>query len=372
MDTILKWGNPLHKSCPLFLLGFGVITIYVPGVFGAAITTGWLYLFIVIPILFLYCDIKLGFGFLFICYAILSLLWTETFNIGLYHLSQVLLLGCIFCVGQNIKDLKPVFKGLALGLGVSAIIGVCQKFGYKYIYTLNEGIAGLFINPNIFSEISVILLISLLILKLWWWIPVTLPGLILTQSRAAFIALIVGLIIWAWKLNKYLAIILFLSLSIIGIAFYWTRFDISSINERLSLWSDTIKGFNLFGNGVGSFEIVYPLYATNINTEVARPQYAHNDILNLVFEFGIGSILLLMVIFNVFKNKSSELIILYSIFTISLFTYPLHVPTTAFITFLVAGYITSNFNTDGSIWDNRGSILPSRIKRKRLSKVRSS
>ena len=32
MGTVLNWGNPLHKPYPLFLLGFGVITAYIPGI----------------------------------------------------------------------------------------------------------------------------------------------------------------------------------------------------------------------------------------------------------------------------------------------------------------------------------------------------
>ena len=50
----------IHKPYPLFLLGLGVTTAYIPGILGASIATGWLFLLIVVPILLLYCDFDFG------------------------------------------------------------------------------------------------------------------------------------------------------------------------------------------------------------------------------------------------------------------------------------------------------------------------
>ena len=367
MGTVLNWGNPLHKPYPLFLLGFGVITAYIPGILGASISTGWLFLFIVVPFLFLYCDVKLGLGFAFICYAIISLAWTEILNIAWFYLLQLIVLGCVFCIGKNVKDITSIFKGLALGLGVSASIAIAQKLNIETgVYTLNKSVAGLFINPNIYSEISAILLVILLVLKLWWWVPVTIPGLLLVHSRAAYIALGIGLFIWGWQKNRYLALGLLFLTGLVGLYFFGDRFNFTSIQERFDLWADTIQGFKIFGNGVGSFETMFPYYATHINTEIGRPRYAHNDLLNIIFEFGIGSILFLMVLINVFRTKKTELIILLTIIIVSLFTYPMHIPTTAFIAFLVAGYVTSNNATNGNIWFNWGSNLFTGFKRKKF------
>lgn len=367
--------NPLHKSYPLFLLGLGVTTAYIPGILGASISTGWLFLLIVAPFLFYYCELNLGFGFAFFCYATISLLWTENLNIAWFHLLQLLVLGIVFCIGQNIKDvgLKAIFKGLALGLGVSSVLAIAQFLGLNFgIYTLSNSIAGLFINPNIYSEVSAIILVSLVVLKLWWWIPVTFPGLILVHSRTAILALGVGLFFWAWKVNKYLALGLAGMVAILGLYFYWDHFNLYSIQERLNLWADTIQGFKFFGNGVGSYEALFPLYATHIDTELARPRYAHNDLLQAVFEFGVGSILLLMVLFNVFRTKKPELVILLTVFIVSLFTYPTYIPVPAFIAFLVAGFVVGNNGANGGIRTNRGSNLFAGIKGKQCFKARSS
>lgn len=189
------------------------------------------------------------------------------------------------------------------------------------------------------------MLIALVVLKLWWWIPVTIPGLVLVHSRAAFVALACGLLVWAWRRSKQYTLVIIALLLMIASIKYSNGFKLTSISERFDLWLDTIYGFKLFGNGVGSYETLFPLYAEHINTEVARPRYAHNDLLNLIFEFGVGSILLMMVLFNVFKSGREENIIIYAILIISLFTYPLHVPATAFIAFLVAGYVVGNYDT---------------------------
>ena len=362
--------NPLHKPFPLFLLGFGVTIAYIPGIVGAAISTGWLFLFISCPILFLWCDFKLGWGFAFICYAALSLLWTETFTLSIFNFLQYSILGIIFIIGQNIKDLKPIFKGIALGVGLSSIAAIFQYFGYHEIATLNNSSAGLFINPNIYSELSALLLIGLLVLNLWYWIPVTLTGLILVHSRTALLALAVGLFLWGWRLNKYLALGLSILILALGIIFYWDHFSFTSISERFNIWKDTIAGFDLFGNGVGSYEIVFPKYATHINTELGRPRYAHNDLLNIIYEFGLGCIFLILMFKNI--KLKNEIVILFTAFAISMFNYAMHIPATAFITFLVAGYLSDNFHTVFDIRNSSGSNLFKRFNTKKLNKIRSS
>ncbi len=344
--------NILHKPYPLFLLGLGVITAYIPGIFGAAISTGWLFLLIVAPLLLFYCDIKLSWGFVFLCYATLSLAWTKTLNIAWFYLLQLVVLSLVFCIGQSIKinQLKTIFKGLSFGLGLASLVAIAQYFKIDTgVYSLTNSIASIFINPNIYSELSAVLLVSLVVLRLFWWIPVTLPGLILVHSRASLLALGIGLFVWGWQRNKYLALGLLAAVGLASTYFYYDHFSLASIRERLDIWQDTIQGFKLFGNGVGSYEVMFPDYATHINTELARPKFAHNDLLQFFFEYGIGSFFLLMVLFNVFKSKLPETIILYTIGVVSLFTYPLHIPAPAFIAFLVAGYISGNSNTNGTV-----------------------
>lgn len=351
----------LQKPSLSFLLGLGITTVYIPGIIGASIPTGWFFLFIVAALVSWFCKFETGLGFIFICFAALSLLWTESVNIGFFFLLKLIALGVTVCLGMQLRDLRPLFKGLAVGLGVSDIIALFQFYGYKGIFVANGVTAGLFVNPNIFCEVSVIILIALMVMRLYWWIPVTLPGIVLVHSRGALLALVACSLIFLWKRDKfYFTVLLLLS---ICVALAYDVNNILSVQERLNLWADTIRGFSLFGNGVGSFEILYPLYAINIDTTIARPRYAHNDLLQFIFEYGIAVILLVPLIWKALTSDNEYKIILYAVGIISLFTYPFNVPVPAFIGCILAGYLIG-YDTNRNIGDSGRPILSKSSKRK--------
>ncbi len=352
-----------------FLLGFLVAVAYIPGVIGAAISTNWLLLMFVMPLLICFCKIEIKFahviGLLFLIYAALSLAWTQNFNIGFFIWLQVVVLGLVFCFGSCLDDVRPIFKGLALGLGVSSVVGIAQWYGWTKVYSVSNSVAGLFVNQNVLCEFSAIMLLSLIVLKLWWWIPITIPGVILVHSRAALLALICGMIIWLWGKSKLAVYYLVLGSLFVGFLYYINYdFNISSIDERFALWKDTIRGFVIFGQGIGSYEILYPAFAVNVDTVLARPKYAHNDFLQYVFEFGIGTALLIPFVWSILKIKRDERIILYGIGIISLFSFPFHLPVSAFIGCLVAGYVTRFDAANERIGINSRSILSNGVEAK--------
>lgn len=335
----------IKNSTFQFLFGLLVAVAFVPGWIGASISTNWLVLFLVLPIVICYYSIPATpshlFGILFLAYATCSLLWSVVFNISFFFLLQLIALGLAFCYGSAIKDLRPLVKGMAFGLGVSSAIALAQLFGFKAIYTLDDRIAGLFVNQNILCEASAIFFIALVIYKLYWWLPVTLPGLIVVHSRAAILSLSICALIWLWARSRTAVYILVPVLFLIGVAYSTSAsFSFDSVQERISLYKDTINGFVPFGNGVGSFETLFPYYATNIQTWAGRPNYAHNDMLQLIFEFGIGTVFLVILIWNILNVDREERIILYGFGIISLFSFPLHIPMLAFLICLVAGNLT--------------------------------
>lgn len=341
-----------------FLLGFLIITIYIPGILGASIPTGWFALIII------------GGFFIdsispFLIYATLSLAWTQNLNIAVFFLFQFIALYGIYCLGKGLCSLTVIFKGFTIGLFVSNLVAL---FFQSYIFSIGNAKAGLFVNPNIFSEVSAVILIALIVLELWWWMPLTLPGLILVHSRAALLSLFICSFIWLWKRDKFYSVI---ELLVVGLLVLLTfdHMKFTSIQERFDLWADTIRGFKIFGNGIGSFEILYPLNAINIDTSLARPRYAHNDLLQLIFEYGMGVVLLIPVIYSVLRSTDEKKLILYVIVIISLFTYPFHVPVIAFMGCLVAGYINRNNDTVWNCWNSSRSNLFKRITRKRFKEI---
>lgn len=352
----------LEKPCPQFLIGFILITCYVPSIIGSSIPTGWLFLIIVSPICLFTITIRVTFlnwlGALFIFYCFISLLWTPNLYISIFYLIKIVSLACVFCIGSGLKDIRYFIIGLAVGLLPSDILAFIKYFNETdYVFALKDGFAGLFVNPNIYCEVSVSILLALIAFKLWIYIPFTLPGLVLVHSRGAILGLICGFLIYLFKKNRTSFYVFSVIIFTIGTLYYIDRLQISSINERFELWADTFRGLKVFGNGIGTFEILYPYYAVYLDTSIARPRYAHNDLLNILFETGIGIIPFLIMLFYIYKVKTDETIILIGIGIMSLFSFPLNISVTAFIWFLVAGYVSRNINT---IWDNgnsRGSYL---------------
>lgn len=346
----------IEKPCPQFLIGFLLLNIYLPGIIGASIPTGWLFLLIILPLFLFQINIDVKFshilGFLFLLYAALSFVWTANLNIALMFFLQFVALSLVFCIGSSIKNIKWFLVGLGIGLLPSDIIATIQYFyHYPVVFTLPLHTAGLFINQNMFCEASAVLFVTLLIFEFWWILPLTLPGLIYVHSRAAIIGVIVGTELYLFKKNK-LYFYIFNGFLMLCFLVTFRNFTFSSVIERFNIWLDVLNGFNIFGNGVGSFEITYPFYATHIDTALARPKFAHNDLLQLMYEYGIGFVFFAIFVFSILKVRKNENIILVSILTISLFSFPLHIPVIAFIWFLVAGFVSRDMP---SIWNIRDS-----------------
>jgi hypothetical protein len=348
-----------QKSSLQFIFALLVTVAYIPGFIGAAIPTNWFVLIIACPIIFYFTKTKVNpLVLVFISFVTISLIWTLNFNIAIFFYIQIIALFMVFSIGENLLDIRPIFKGIAFGLGISGVIAILQFFDIKSVITLYSNVTGLFVNPNIYSEISVIVLLALIVLKLWFWIPLVLPGIVLVHSRTALAALGIGLFIILFRKNRLYACISFLFIAAISAYLYKHSFNLLSIQERLNLYKDTISGITLFGHGVGSFEILYPYYATHIDTALARPRFPHNDWLQLMFEFGVFSLPIFVFSANLLRKRNECTTILWAIGFISLFNFPFHVPVSAFIGCLVAGFVNSS---DGSIWDNwnnsRSSIL---------------
>lgn len=353
-------------SYPLILFGFLLSVVYIPGIVGASISTGWLFLFILMPVIICFYKIPIKpshvIGSLFLIYASISLFWTYSLNIGFFYLLQLIALSLCFCLGSALFDIKPIIKGLSIGLLISVIVAFAQYFNWHDVFSVNNNPAGLFVNTNVFCEICAIILICLLVFKLYWWIAIPIPGLLLVHSRAAILGTMVGLIAISWSKSKFYTFLFLFVGIILGSVYYIDHSNLPSINQRFALWVDTFNGLKLFGNGVGSFESMYPFYSLNTETWLERPKYAHNDLLQIVFEYGIGSLFLIWFVLNILKIKCEKRIILYAIGTISLFSFPFHIPVSAFIGCLVAGFISRHDAADGDFRNNWGSILFKRNK----------
>ena len=335
------------------------MTAFSPNIVGAVVPTSWSIMLLASPIL-LKDKIELTeihiIGLIFLIYASLSWLW---YPHGTLDLLRLFALASVFIWGYTLKNLKNVVIGLSVGLSVSAIIAIFQYFGYSVVFQATPKPSGLFVNQNVFSEITGMILLLLVIYKMWWFLPTTVPGL-LVSSRATVIGLGFTFVIWVWSKSKSFAILIILMALLAFILITdFEHFD--SVYERFDIWQDTISGFTLFGHGVGSFIYDYPTYAIHHDIMTTRPFEAHNDILQLIFEFGIGAIPLILMVGILLKTNDIHKYPLIFFVIVGQLGFPLHMPVTAFMAAIVAGYLAKYSMGYSHIIDSFRSILPRRF-----------
>ena len=106
----------------------------------------------------------------------------------------------------------------------------------------------------------------------------------------------------------------------------------------MSIWRDTIRGMQWFGNGLGQYYITFPHYSILLDTLLARPEHVHNDYLEIVYEFGLGSVFVLVFGWSISRSSLPAERAMAMAFAVEAFlAFPLYMPTTAAVFALVAG-----------------------------------
>src|SRR6202035_5032074 len=126
------YSNGIVSKLCLAVFGFLLTTIYIPGINGASVNTGFLLLMLLLPVIMFFCKIEITaphvYGFLFLVYCAISLAWTTSLNIGFLSFLYLVTLGMIFCLGSAIEDVRPVLIGLSLGLILSDFVAFLQAY----------------------------------------------------------------------------------------------------------------------------------------------------------------------------------------------------------------------------------------------------
>jgi O-antigen ligase len=267
---------------------------------------------------------------------------------------QIAVISGSFLLGHATTNISMVYRGLGMGLWVSSAICIAQALGYQPVVTVGGGNPpGLFVNPNILGEISAVVLVALLFSQAWVIAIGVVPSLLLSQSRASFLAVAVCGAVWlcmtlwhrwgrGWQSKlTFLGLFVFLAASTLALPFLigLTKWQSGSLTQRIEIWLDAINGLTWLGNGLGSFYSTYPAHATHLDITWIQPVHAHNDFLEVLFELGLpGLVLLLAFLAAIFwKSQQRERYILAAICVCALFGFPLHSPATAFTFGIVAG-----------------------------------
>lgn len=326
--------------------GFAILVAYWPGIGGLATTPRWDVGAGLAVALFFCPRIRLTaahwVGLALLVWLFVSLAWSEGWLDGVNEMFQLLIIATAFAVGSALARLDGLVMGAALGVGVSSGIAIAQWCGWHGLEQLAGGTSGLFYNKDTLAAVAALVMIATVAFRRWALVPLLLPPLLLTGSRAAWLAMAAPLLFmrfkserltWSLRLAAAAAIILPLALR-----------DPASSSERIMIWRDTIANLTFFGHGLGSFREVFLQHAHffNIAVQHSRPEHPHNEWLWLGFEGGIPAFLLGLVLACLLWRASEEhpeRAVLVGLSVLSLFAMPFHDPATVLFASLCAGHL---------------------------------
>lgn len=247
---------------------------------------------------------------------------------GVYDLWKLLLLSGAFVLGMGAIRCGALYFGITAGYTVSIAVGLFQLTGWDLVERPFSDPAGLFFNPNIFGEIGALLTVALFASGFEWLSLVPLMGVMLSHSRTAVLALAVCGAVYIIQRKAYHILIL---LAMVAIPLMFMK-PLANVQSRLAIWSNTIDGLTLFGRGPGSFIITYPTFASRTDTMTSREEDAHNDFLQMAYQYGIGAALLIpMVLVGLFGPLGPERYLFIAFCIIACFNFPLQIPLEGFL-----------------------------------------
>lgn len=270
----------------------------------------------------------------------LTLAWSENFYDGVGLLMRLCLLGAVFGLGSRTQNPRSLFIGCALGLWVSSLFVITEHFGVRLIEPFVMQYAGLFINPNLLAETSVLVLIGVIVYRAWWAVPGLLPSLIEPGSRGAVIALAAVASVPLWKRWPWTTA----GFVLIGAAalFIWSFDGGKAIStfQRIGLLLDNLHCLTWLGSGLGSYDTIFPFHATHIDVLRARAEHAHSDYLELLIELGPGALLFFaLAACCLWKAQSPVRFVLAAFLVEASVGFPSYMPASAFIAAFAMGHL---------------------------------
>jgi hypothetical protein len=325
----------------MFLLGLLLPISFVVGLTGATIPTQWALLSMTLPLTLWraapFTALHLV-GLTFLAWAFLSSAWALNYHTSVLGLWYITILALAFWYGSTQLDLRSLWLGLASGLTISTGFALAQTIGFTPVLVAEApGFhhPGLLYSHVVQAYAIALVLIACVQYEIWLFIPPLALGLILANARGAYLILAVT------ALARYVHWLAALTLLVAG-AFAAQYFLVPSDSVRLQVWGYAIRGLSLFGWGPFAFNDIFyfwynPVKDANI---FLRAEFAHNDYLQLWFEYGIGS----LAIFTIYgltltRTSTRDWPIFFGFCVLAGFWFPLYHPLTAFMGAMVAGHL---------------------------------
>lgn len=246
---------------------------------------------------------------------------------------------------------------------IQTVLAACQRLGIMVSHNMQFDVTGSFGNPGqlggyvaICCVFSLGLLLHsikglnrLVMCLLGLAVSVQLYGLFLADSRAAWVAFLLGgfslsifyfpILAYCRKHKKFVLLFLCFGVVIGGIAAY--KYRPSSAKARLLIWrvsADMVADAPLLGHGASSFAREYMLYqaayfrktpCSSFTMVADNSVYPFNELVGVMVRFGILGLVLMLLLFYsalIGKSEDSKSKILKSgllaLFSFSLFSYP--------------------------------------------------
>lgn len=349
-----------RSRLPTFALPFSaflVTTAYLPAIAGFAVTPRWAVLALMLPLLLCFTRINLTIGHLygiaFLLYATASSAWTTVPLDALDELAKLLILATAFCLGSETEDIDHVYLWFAAGICVSAAVASAQFAGLQPVEVIHglTGRSGLFGNKNFLGEAAALALVGALPLlgdrpkDPWRWVLYLgcAVALALANCRGAWLGLALAGIVWLWPRHRLAAVAAVVAALIVLRVALGISVNGSSY-QRLAIWLDAWDGLTLWGRGAGQLYATLPEHGPRLISQLTRTAHAHSDILEAIYDYGIGAIILLAIFAFALagphqpKDERSRLVLV-AFIGAGLVGFPLHQPATAFLAALVAGHL---------------------------------
>lgn len=342
----------------MFWLGAIVSLCYIPGVTGAYILTQWPVLAVLLPFALLRPGPFTGFhllGALFVAYAAVRLPFNAAPVSGVFGLWLLGIAALAVWFGTTLTSTRELYAGLAAGAAVSSLVGVLQYLGFYIVPTTSAMPAGLYANAVQQGTVLALIAVALATERMWLWALPLLPGILLANSRGGFIVLAVGLlgcgVRRVWVVGAIAAVGVFYLLSPLS----------SSDVQRVFIWHTTWDNLTWFGRGTG---IYYIIMLSQDGVTSFFPEYAHNDFLQLAFEYGLAALLPFTVIgYAMWRTDVKEWPIVLAFCTAACFSMPLFMPIAAFLALVAVGRILRVHGLDGINGHSGGRyFLPQRYR----------
>jgi hypothetical protein len=279
-------------------------------------------------------------GLLFIAWAVASLFWTPAPLDAINALLVLFILGCCFCLGSQIENMRPVYIGAALGLSLSSVIAIAQWLGYHPLPKMTA-ISGLFVNGNFMAEAAALIVVALVAERIWWAVPMVLPALVLPLARGAMLACAVSLLLNFRHRREFWIVLA--AVPLVAAAYIAAKgVDLSSVNDRFGIWQATLANVPMFGHGLGSFRFLFPSIDIRILAS-SSPEFTHNEFLFVAFELGVvGLALFLAFCLTLAGPLDTARLVLIALFVEMCLEFPTHLPTTGFVGLVAAGHAVRN------------------------------